>query len=200
MCLSPCYESSSCGRSARQEGLLCTLHTASTQSLSMYKRQPIKTCAVLSTWIMSCHAGAIAPDAALLLSSILYCGCLITACLMEPSRLRSIVAFSAAATLLYTPLFKKLTAIKNATVATVIALAPVAGALAAGAVSPVQPRYPPAISVQRPPLVLPSLHTADAACLTFSYPLPLLSASSSCVPHSPFSSAVAVCLASLSSG
>jgi len=53
---------------------------------------------------------------------------------MEPSRLRSIVAFSAAATLLYTPLFKKLTAIKNATVATVIALAPVAGALAAGAV------------------------------------------------------------------
>lgn len=53
---------------------------------------------------------------------------------MEPSRLRSIVAFSAAATLLYTPLFKKLTAIKNATVATVIALAPLAGALAAGAV------------------------------------------------------------------
>lgn len=80
-------------------------------------------------------AGAIAPDAALLLSSILYCGCLIAACLMEPSRLRSIVAFSAAATLLYTPLFKKLTAIKNATVATVIALAPLAGALAAGAVS-----------------------------------------------------------------
>lgn len=78
-------------------------------------------------------SGAIAPDAALLLSSVLYCGCLIAACLMEPSRLRSIVAFSAAATLLYTPLFKKLTAIKNATVATVIALAPLAGALAAGA-------------------------------------------------------------------
>lgn len=78
-------------------------------------------------------SGAIAPDAALLLSSVLYCGCLIAACLMEPSRLRSIVAFSAAATLLYTPLFKKLTAVKNATVATVIALAPLAGALAAGA-------------------------------------------------------------------
>lgn len=45
------------------------------------------------------------------------------------------MAFSAAVTLLYTPLFKKLTAIKNATVATVIALAPLAGALAAGAVS-----------------------------------------------------------------
>jgi 4-hydroxybenzoate polyprenyltransferase len=53
---------------------------------------------------------------------------------MEPSRVRSIVAFSAAATLLYTPLFKKLTGVKNATVATVIALAPLAGALAAGAV------------------------------------------------------------------
>lgn len=81
------------------------------------------------------RAGAIAPDAALLLSSVIYCGCLIAACLMEPSRLRSIVAFSAAATLLYTPLFKRVTAIKNATVATVIALAPLAGALAAGAVS-----------------------------------------------------------------
>ncbi|WIA21293.1 hypothetical protein OEZ85_000526 [Tetradesmus obliquus] len=78
-------------------------------------------------------SGAIAPDAALLLSSLLYCGCLIAACLMEPSRLRSIVAFSAAATLLYTPLFKRLTGVKNATVATVIALAPLAGALAAGA-------------------------------------------------------------------
>eukprot|EP00878_Enallax_costatus_P033269 GHUV01036679.1.p1 GENE.GHUV01036679.1~~GHUV01036679.1.p1 ORF type:complete len:183 (+),score=48.01 GHUV01036679.1:812-1360(+) len=80
-------------------------------------------------------SGAITPDAALLLSSLIYCCCLIAACLMEPSRLRSIVAFSAAATLLYTPLFKRLTAIKNATVASVIALAPLAGALAAGAVS-----------------------------------------------------------------
>eukprot|EP00878_Enallax_costatus_P013516 GHUV01014131.1.p1 GENE.GHUV01014131.1~~GHUV01014131.1.p1 ORF type:complete len:323 (+),score=89.08 GHUV01014131.1:812-1780(+) len=78
-------------------------------------------------------SGAITPDAALLLSSLIYCCCLIAACLMEPSRLRSIVAFSAAATLLYTPLFKRLTAIKNATVASVIALAPLAGALAAGA-------------------------------------------------------------------
>eukprot|EP00879_Flechtneria_rotunda_P001584 GHRR01001743.1.p1 GENE.GHRR01001743.1~~GHRR01001743.1.p1 ORF type:complete len:404 (+),score=95.94 GHRR01001743.1:144-1355(+) len=78
-------------------------------------------------------SGAIAPDAALLLSSLLYCACLIAACLMEPTRLRSIVAFSAAATLLYTPLFKKVTAVKNVTVAVVIALAPLAGALAAGA-------------------------------------------------------------------
>jgi 4-hydroxybenzoate polyprenyltransferase len=90
---------------------------------------------LLSARALFKRAGAIAPDAALLLSSLLYCGCLIAACLMEPSRLRSIVAFSAAATLLYTPLFKKLTGVKNATVATVIALAPLAGALAAGAVS-----------------------------------------------------------------
>jgi 4-hydroxybenzoate polyprenyltransferase len=82
----------------------------------------------------TCTPGAVTPDAAILLSCLLYCGCLIAACLMEPSGLRSIVAFSAAATLLYTPLFKRLTAVKNATVAIVIALAPLAGALAAGAV------------------------------------------------------------------
>lgn len=92
-------------------------------------------CHLAAVTLLLSPAGAIAPDAALLLSSVLYCGCLIVACLMEPSRLRSIVAFSATATLLYTPLFKKLTAVKNATVATVIALAPIAGALAAGAVS-----------------------------------------------------------------
>lgn len=80
-------------------------------------------------------SGAVAPDIALLLSSVIYCSVLIVACLLEPSMLRNIIAFSAAATLLYTPVFKKLTAVKNATVATVIALAPVAGALAAGAVS-----------------------------------------------------------------
>ncbi|GBF96608.1 geranylgeranylglycerol-phosphate geranylgeranyltransferase [Raphidocelis subcapitata] len=78
-------------------------------------------------------SGAITTDAALLLSSALYCGVLIVACFMEPTQLRSIVALSAAATLLYTPIFKRLTAVKNATVAAVIALAPLAGALAAGA-------------------------------------------------------------------
>lgn len=78
-------------------------------------------------------SGTIAPDAALLLSSVIYVAVLAVACLMEPSGLRSIVAYSAGATLLYTPFFKRLTAIKNATVASVIALAPLAGALAAGA-------------------------------------------------------------------
>ena len=49
------------------------------------------------------------------------------AAVMDPPGLRLIVAFSAASTLLYTPVFKHLTAVKNATVAIVIALAPMAG-------------------------------------------------------------------------
>jgi 4-hydroxybenzoate polyprenyltransferase len=49
--------------------------------------------------------------------------------------LRTVIALSAAATLLYTPLLKRLTGIKNATVAAVITASPLAGALAAGAVS-----------------------------------------------------------------
>ena len=52
----------------------------------------------------------------------------------EPPLLRAIVAFSAAATLLYTPLLKRLTGVKTAAVAAIIALSPLAGALAAGAV------------------------------------------------------------------
>ena len=52
----------------------------------------------------------------------------------EPLALRIIIAASAAATLLYTPLLKRVTLVKNAAVAAVIALAPVSGALAAGAV------------------------------------------------------------------
>jgi 4-hydroxybenzoate polyprenyltransferase len=45
-----------------------------------------------------------------------------------------IIAASAAATILYTPLLKPLPVIKNATVAAVIAAAPITGAFAAGAV------------------------------------------------------------------
>ena len=52
----------------------------------------------------------------------------------EPPALRIIIAASAAATLLYTPLLKRLTLVKNVAVAAVIALSPVSGALAAGAV------------------------------------------------------------------
>ena len=53
----------------------------------------------------------------------------------EPPALRAIVAFSAAATLLYTPVLKRMTFIKNLAVAAVIALTPLTGALALGQVS-----------------------------------------------------------------
>ena len=52
----------------------------------------------------------------------------------EPPLLRLIIAFSAAATLLYTPVLKRVTFIKNLAVAAVIALTPVTGALALGQV------------------------------------------------------------------
>ena len=54
--------------------------------------------------------------------------------IQEPPALRIIIAASAAATLLYTPLLKRMTLVKNVAVAAVIALSPVSGALAAGAV------------------------------------------------------------------
>ncbi|KAK9838465.1 hypothetical protein WJX81_001046 [Elliptochloris bilobata] len=78
-------------------------------------------------------SGIVPPDGALLLASSVYIAVLVAACLMEPPLLRAIIAFSAAATLLYTPLLKRITGIKTATVAAIIALSPVSGALAAGA-------------------------------------------------------------------
>ncbi|KAK9814843.1 hypothetical protein WJX72_012464 [[Myrmecia] bisecta] len=80
-------------------------------------------------------SGTIRPDGALLFASVIYIGVLMAACLMEPPLLRLIVAMSAGATLLYTPLLKRLTCVKNATVAAIIAASPIAGALAAGASS-----------------------------------------------------------------
>lgn len=53
--------------------------------------------------------------------------------------LRAVIAGSAAVTLLYTPLLKRLCLVKNASVAFVIAASPIAGALAAGAVRPPPP-------------------------------------------------------------
>ena len=54
--------------------------------------------------------------------------------LQEPPALRLIIAASAAATLLYTPVLKRLTAVKNLSVALVIALTPLTGALSLGQV------------------------------------------------------------------
>ena len=61
------------------------------------------------------------------------------AVLQEPPALRLIIAFSAAATLLYTPVLKRLTLVKNLAVAAVIALTPLTGALALAVVSTQHP-------------------------------------------------------------
>ena len=69
-----------------------------------------------------------------------------SAVMQEPPALRAIIAASAAATLLYTPVLKRLTLIKNVAVASVIALTPLTGALALGqvhqpwAATPLAPR------------------------------------------------------------
>lgn len=81
-------------------------------------------------------SGAVTPDGALLLGGGIYAAVLVAACLMAHPGLRLIVAASATATLLYTPVLKRISFIKNATVAAVIAAAPLAGALAAGAGGP----------------------------------------------------------------
>eukprot|EP00197_Chlamydomonas_leiostraca_P013844 CAMPEP_0202867674 /NCGR_PEP_ID=MMETSP1391-20130828/9561_1 /ASSEMBLY_ACC=CAM_ASM_000867 /TAXON_ID=1034604 /ORGANISM="Chlamydomonas leiostraca, Strain SAG 11-49" /LENGTH=313 /DNA_ID=CAMNT_0049547737 /DNA_START=559 /DNA_END=1500 /DNA_ORIENTATION=+ len=78
-------------------------------------------------------AGHVTPDRAVLVASSLYVAVLIIACCMPSPALRAITALSAGATLLYTPVFKRITAVKNACVAAVIAAAPMSGALAAGA-------------------------------------------------------------------
>ncbi|CAK0787933.1 hypothetical protein CVIRNUC_011155 [Coccomyxa viridis] len=75
---------------------------------------------------------AVPLEGALLLSFVLYSSVLIAACILEPPALRLIIAASAAATLLYTPVLKRLTAVKNLSVALVIALTPLTGALSLG--------------------------------------------------------------------
>jgi 4-hydroxybenzoate polyprenyltransferase len=79
-------------------------------------------------------SGKVTPDGALLFSSCLYIAVLIIACTLPDSMLRLIIALSAAATLAYTPFLKRLTGLKNLTVAFIIAASPLAGALATGLV------------------------------------------------------------------
>lgn len=74
------------------------------------------------------------PDGALLVASAIYCAVLITACFLQSSALRWIVAAATGMTLVYTPLLKRCMGLKNAVVAFVIAASPVTGALASGAV------------------------------------------------------------------
>ena len=79
-------------------------------------------------------SGKITPDGALLFSSCIYIAVLIVGCTLPDTMLRLIIAMSAAATLAYTPILKRMTAMKNLTVAFIIAASPLAGALATGMV------------------------------------------------------------------
>ena len=66
----------------------------------------------------------------------MYTAVLVAACLMDSLPLRSVIALSAGLTILYTPFLKRISVLKNLVVAAVIALSPLAGALAVGAVRP----------------------------------------------------------------
>lgn len=79
-------------------------------------------------------SGKITPDGALLFSSCIYIAVLIVACTLPDTMLRLIIAMSAVATLAYTPILKRITAMKNLTVAFIIATSPLTGALATGLV------------------------------------------------------------------
>jgi len=63
----------------------------------------------------------------------MYSAILAAACLMNSMSLRSVIATSAGLTILYTPILKSVTMVKNVVVAAIIAASPLAGALAAGA-------------------------------------------------------------------
>lgn len=76
-------------------------------------------------------SGQVTPDGALLLASLIYIAVLCLACLLPSPALRCIIAASSAITVAYTPLLKRITAIKNAAVAFIIAASPLTGALAA---------------------------------------------------------------------
>ena len=76
-------------------------------------------------------SGLVTVDGALLFGGFLYLATLVAAAWLEPRELRLLVASSAAVTLAYTPVLKKIALAKTAAVAGVVALSPAAGALAA---------------------------------------------------------------------
>jgi hypothetical protein len=77
-------------------------------------------------------SGLVTPEQALLAAFAGYSTALVMALLVADARVRAVVAASAVATLVYTPLAKPVFLLKNATVAVVVAAAPLAGAFAAG--------------------------------------------------------------------
>ena len=80
-------------------------------------------------------SGQVSVDGALVFAGSLYLSTLVAAAWLEPRELRLLVASSAAVTLAYTPVLKKIALAKTAAVAGVIALSPAAGALASVASS-----------------------------------------------------------------
>ena len=78
-------------------------------------------------------SGAVTPEHAVLVGGSAYIVVLLATSLISDARVRFVIAASAVATLLYTPVLKRISFVKNAAVAGTIAAAPLAGALAAGA-------------------------------------------------------------------
>lgn len=77
--------------------------------------------------------GLLSPQRALLTGGGVYMAVLMTACFLSQMPLRILIVASAVLTLIYTPVLKKMSVLKNAVVALTVALAPLAGALAASA-------------------------------------------------------------------
>ncbi|CAI5975270.1 unnamed protein product, partial [Closterium sp. NIES-64] len=78
-------------------------------------------------------SGAVHPYDAELAAGCLYSLIVLAACQLEPLPLRMLVAGAAVGTYLYTPFLKRITLVKNVSVAAIIASSLLAGALAAGA-------------------------------------------------------------------
>ena len=70
----------------------------------------------------------------MLLAAGLYIAALVIACGLDAALLRMTVAAASIATLLYTPLLKRITGVKNLAVAFIIASSPFCGAIATGMV------------------------------------------------------------------
>jgi len=78
-------------------------------------------------------AGTVAKDRVVLLCLGLYSALLVAACLLPSWPVRGVIAGSCVATLLYTPVLKRIALVKNAVVAGTIAASVAVGGLAAGA-------------------------------------------------------------------
>lgn len=79
-------------------------------------------------------SGTVTPDGAVVMAASIYIGVLILACGLANPLLRFAISAAAIVTLLYTPVLKRITAVKNLAVAFVISASPLCGAIASGMV------------------------------------------------------------------